>query len=95
MTALAMVSAGCSGRRTSREPPLRYFQRYTALAQSVLEKLAEAGMLVDQAVDQIVTFFQRNQLKRRSAVDGDYDRLAVVVNAGLKLHQLAGVKVHQ
>jgi hypothetical protein len=77
MTALAMVSARCSGRRTSREPPLRYSYRYTALAQSVLEKLAEARMLFDQAVDQIVTFFQRNQLKRRSAVDGHHDRLAV------------------
>jgi hypothetical protein len=57
MAALAMAGARCSGRRTSREPPLRHTHRYAALAQSALEKLAEARMLFDQAVDQIVTFF--------------------------------------
>jgi hypothetical protein len=57
MAALAMASARYSCPRTFREAPLRRSHRYTALAQSALEKLAEARMLFDQAVDQIVTFF--------------------------------------
>ena len=44
MAALAMASARRSDWRTSREPALRHSHRYTALAQSALEKLAEARM---------------------------------------------------
>ena len=47
------------------------------LAQTPLKQLRESRMILDQAVDQIIVLFQRDQLKRRSPVDRHHHRFIV------------------
>jgi len=60
-----------------RQPACRSRDGDSSPTESLLQQVAEPWVLIDELLDQVVVLFQRNQLERRSAIDGDYHRLAM------------------
>jgi hypothetical protein len=48
---------------------LRSSRRKAAFSKSLFQQVAETRMLLEQAVDQVVVFIERNKLKEWLAVD--------------------------
>ena len=59
---------------STSEPSSRLLDADAPLFEPLLERPDKRGVVLEEAVDQVVVVTQRNELERRCTVDGDDDR---------------------